>query len=178
MKKIKKSTKPQQNKPMDLRTKILISAVAGVLVILAVILMFIENDQNQMIIRNNSDLKLEYIKAYFVDEEGPVNDSIEINGLEPGKKIENAMERVNLYAKAANLELRFKFAGYDDKLLVDSGIFNDVFDGKITINFTQKNDDLIQLTVKASNGLLPSTLIRCDEVYDIELKDGEGYIEE
>lgn len=173
MKKIKKVKKQQQKKPLSLRTKIILSAIIGILAVAIVILISIENSKGKMVINNNTELQLEYIKAYFVDGEGPINDAITINELEPGKKIENAMERINLYAKGANLEVRFKFAG-NDELLVDAGIFNDVFDGRITINFTQEKEDDILLAIKASNGLLPSTLIQCDEIYEIK----DGYIDE
>lgn len=172
MKKIKRSAKPQPKKPMDLRAKIILSVGVGVLVILVIILIIIESTGGKMIIRNQSDEQLEYIKAFFVDAEGPVSYPIEITDLEPGGVSDNAMERINLLGREANLELRFKFTGYDEELFVDSGYFNDVFKGKVSISFTQESDDLIRLAVKASSGVLRSNLVSCDEVHDVYYKEG------
>ncbi|HKM00139.1 MAG TPA: hypothetical protein VJZ06_09540, partial [Mobilitalea sp.] len=91
---------------------------------------------------------------------------------EPGDDIFQKRDEVDLLGKEANLEIRFKFKDYDEEMFVDSGYFNDRFGGNIKIEFIQKDDDLVKLKVKASNGFIPSTLIQCDEVHDVYYKDG------
>ena len=65
------------------------------------------------------------------------------------------LEKMDLSYREANLEIRFKFEGYDE-LFVDAGYFNDEFKGKITISFTDTEDEKVILKVKASGGILPS----------------------
>ncbi|HKL80077.1 MAG TPA: hypothetical protein VJ888_06540, partial [Mobilitalea sp.] len=134
-----------------------------------------ESKSGSIKIINDTDMNLEYVKVYFVDSEGPVSDPIEIKDFEAGDDIFQKLDEVDLLGKEANLEIRFKFKDYD-KMLVDSGYFNDRFGGNIKIEFTQKDDEIVKLSVKASNGFIPSTLIQCDEVHDVYFKD--GYIEE
>lgn len=175
MRKIKKVKKPQR-KPMDMRTRIIIGAAAGAVAIIAIILLFIESGGKKLTISNETDLKLERVEAYFVDSEGPVNEPYEITDIEAGDSVETDIEKVDLYGRGANLEIRFQFEGFDE-LLVDAGIFNDIFRGTAKISFRQENDELIMMRVKASNGLLRSQLIQCDEEYEVDIS-GSGYIPE
>lgn len=149
-------------------------AVLAVLLIIGV-LIYMESTDNKIVIKNKSDLKLEYVKAFYVGPEEAYNEGINATELTPGKTISFPQETMDLYGAQANLEVRFKFEGYDE-LFVDAGYFNDIFSGKTNINFTPTDDGKIKLTVKASNGVFTSNQIVCNEFFTVNL--AEGYIED
>ncbi len=150
------------------------ATVLAVLLIISV-LIYMESTDNKIVIKNKSDLKLEYVKAFYVGPEEAYNEGINITELTPGNTVSLPQETIDLLGAEANLEIRFKFEGYDE-LFVDAGYFNDIFSGKTTINFIPTDEDKIQLTVKAKNGIITSNLINCDEEYTINLT--EGFIED
>ena len=153
--------------------------IAGLAVIAAILIIgvfiYIENTDNKIVISNKTDLNIEYLKAYYVGPEEAYNEGINVTDLTAGKTESIPQETINLFGAEANLEIRFKFEGYEE-LFVDSGYFNDVFSGKTTINFIPGKDDKITMTVKAKNGIINSKAIVCDDYYTINL--AEGYIED
>lgn len=153
--------------------------ITGIVVLAALIiigvLIYMESVDNKIVIKNKSDLKLEYLKAFYVGPEEAYNEGINITDLTPGNTVNLPQETINLLGAEANLEIRFKFEGYDE-LFVDAGYFNDIFSGKTTINFTPTDEGKIRMTVKASNGVFTSNRIICDDYYTINL--AEGYIED
>ncbi|HPU62928.1 MAG TPA: hypothetical protein PK304_02120, partial [Mobilitalea sp.] len=159
--------------PMNKNTKILIYALAGIFILCMIVLIAIESVPNRITVKNKTDKKLEYVKAYFVDEEGPFTDPIQFDMIEHDSTYAFGLERQDLTHREANLEIRFKFEGYDE-LFVDAGYFNDIFNGKITISFTDEGDNVL-LHVKASNGILPNPNIDCNEEYLVNLQ--EGYVD-
>ncbi|CRZ34306.1 hypothetical protein DFR55_10178 [Herbinix hemicellulosilytica] len=169
----KKSNKKQMKAPMNKNTKILIYALAGILILCTIVLIAIENAPNRITVENKTDKKLEYVKAYFVDEEGPFTDPIQFDMIEQDSSNSFGLERQDFSYREANLEIRFKFEGYDE-LFVDAGYFNDIFKGKITISFTDEGENVL-LHVKASNGILPNRNIDCNEEYLVNLE--EGYVD-
>lgn len=171
--KIKKHNKNKN----DGKNKILIGGIAIVaLLIISTILIVIESSGGKITIKNNSNLKLEYVKAYYVYEEGIVEDGdvIYVENLEPNNIANDQINEINLTGLQANLEVRFKFEGHDE-LFVDAGYFNSKFTGNININYNQIDDETIAFKVKASNSLLPSEAIDCNEEYIINLL--EGYVD-
>jgi hypothetical protein len=138
------------------------------------LLLVIDSNGGNLYIKNNSDLKLEYVKAYFVNAEGPITDEIKFENMKANKKSSYQFSNYDFSNNEANLEIRFKFEN-SEELFVDAGIFNDKFDGNINIVFDQKEDNKLTLKVKASKGILPSNAANCNENFKINLK--EGYIE-
>ncbi len=178
MRRIKaKQPKPvKQETIFESKKKLTIAGVAVLAVLLIIgILIYMESTDNKIVIRNKSDLKLEYVKAFYVGPEEAYNEGINVTELTPGKTVSLPQETINLFGAEANLEIRFKFDGYEE-LFVDAGYFNDIFSGKTTINFTPSDEGKIKLTVKAKNGVFTSNQINCDEYYTINL--AEGYIED
>lgn len=177
MKKTKSNNKKQEKAPMKDSTKIFLYSLAGLVLLLVVILMVIESKSSKIMVQNDSDIKLEYVKAYFVDMEGPISDDVMLfENLESGDKSELPLEKIDLVYRQANLEVRFKFEGHDE-MFVDAGYFNEVFSGRINIDFEETDDDgKLLLKIKAKTGVLPSPHIRCDEEHVVNL--AEGYIEE
>ncbi|MDD3174802.1 MAG: hypothetical protein PHF63_14305 [Herbinix sp.] len=153
--------------------KIAVSITSAVILLLIILFMFIESGDGKLVIKNKSDLNLEYVKAKFVYSDGDVNTGIETESINADKTFTLPMDPIDLYGYNANYELRLKFENYDE-LLVDAGIFNDVFEGDIEVDFEKTEDpNIIKLKIKASNGLLPSKLIDCNEEYKINLSDGQ-----
>lgn len=164
-----------QKAPMNKNTKNLVYALAGSVFLVMAILIIIENTPNKLIVKNKTGKNLEYVKAYFVDDEGQLTKAIEIKDLKIGETAEFDLEKLYLTNLEAVFEIRFKFEGYDE-LFTDTGYFNDVFDGKITISFTDTDNDKVLLNVKATTGILTNPNIICDEEYTVNLE--EGYVEE
>ncbi|NLO08328.1 MAG: hypothetical protein GX129_00445 [Clostridiales bacterium] len=173
MRKIKTNKKLQKKAPMKDSTKILLYSLAGLVLLFVVILLVIEGMSSKIIIKNNSDVKLEYVKAYFVDIEGPVSDDVKLfENLDRGDNSVLPLEKIDLAYRQANLEVRFKFEGHDE-LFVDAGYFNEIFSGRINIGFEDIDNERILLKVKASTGVIPSPHIDCDEEYVFNLATGE-----
>lgn len=173
MRKIKKK-ETQQKEPMSLRKKIMLFAGIGVLALIIAILIIIENQNGKITLINNTNLELEYLRAYFVNAEDVVGETTyEFERVLPDAKLTLDLNEINLLGQEANLELRFKFAGYDYTYLEDAGYFNDHFKGKATITLNETKDGKVSMKVKASNGFLSSRLILCDEEYIIDYKNGD-----
>lgn len=157
---------------IDPKTRNLFMGIAAVLVVILLsVIMFIESAEGKIIIKNNTDYKLEYVEMYFVDAEGPVHNSLVVENIEADESSTVALGSVDLLGREANFEVKFKYEGYDE-IFTDAGYFNDTFEGTIDINFTQENAEKVRMNIKASNGLIPSQLIQCNEVYDVYLKEG------
>lgn len=152
-----------------------IGIAVAVLILIMTILIFVENDRNKAVIKNKTDMKLEYVRAYFVDAEGPVNEGFKTEAINVDESLTVPTEEVELLYSEANLEVRFKFENMEEQF-VDAGIFNETFNGKVTIDFNQTSEDEIDLKIKASNGLLSSQMIDCDEDFVYFLK--EGYVDQ
>ena len=159
---------------MELKNKILLFGAIGVVAIVIAVLMIIENISGKITLANHTDLKLEKLTAYFVDAEDMVSDTpYEYTNVEPGSTLKQDTKEIDLLGVEANLEIRFKFEGYEHKYLVDAGIFNEEFDGNVDITFDKVEDGTVLMKVKATNGFLSSRLIECDEEYEIYYKEGE-----
>ncbi|MBP1755133.1 MAG: hypothetical protein H6Q59_1531 [Firmicutes bacterium] len=172
--KAEKPVKPEEFFESKKKITIAAIAVAALLLIIAV-LIYMENNDSKIVINNKTDLKLEYVKAYYVGPEDQYNEGINVTDLEAGKSVSLPQDPINLFMAEANLEIRFKFEGYDE-LFVDSGYFNDDFDGKVTIKFVPTKDGKIKLTVKAKGGVINTKGIICDDYFYVNL--AEGYIED
>lgn len=174
MKKIKTNNKNQQQKaPMKNSTRIALYSIAGIVLLAIVVLMAIEGKGANIKVSNNTDRKLEYVKAYFVDTQDRVTEDDMLNeSLDKGKKLNQKLEKTDLTYRQANLEVRFKFED-SKELFVDAGYFNEIFNGSIKIDFEDIDDDRILLKVKASSGVIASPNISCDEEYVFNLTTGE-----
>ncbi len=171
MKKIK-APNNHKTEAMDLKKKIILFSAIGVVALAMLIIIVIENQAGRVRIVNNTDLKLEYVRAYFVDAEGMVGSPYEYENIEADTKETKPLEIINLLGAQANFEIRFKFENYDE-LFVDAGYFNEKFKGKINITFDETDEDgRVTMRVKASNGVLPSNMTICDEEYNVYYKEG------
>lgn len=176
MKKIRRvKTKNKDQNFFNTRT-IVVGIIAILAIILTIVLIVLESTDEKIVIKNNTELKLEYVRSYFVDAEGPMNDGMKIENLEPGKSTSNPNININLAGTESNFEVRFKFENYDE-IFVDAGYFNEYFSGKLAVSFEKTEDsNVIKLHVKASSGLLKSRLTDCNETSIVHLS--EGFVEE
>ncbi len=161
---------------LDSKKKILVAGIiVAVLLIISGVIIYMENNDNKIVVKNGTDLKLESLVAYYRGPEEPINDGITVTGLDAGKSISFPTEEINLFGQEANLEIRFNFENHES-MLVDAGIFNDVFNGKVNIHFVPVGDNKVEIRVKAKSGVINSSRINCDEVYTINLN--EDFIED
>jgi hypothetical protein len=180
MRKIKSATKKekiQKNTFLDSKAKIINAVIAVVVVMIIVaVFMFMESGKGNLVIKNDTDLKLEYVKVTFVNSEGPMNEGMNFENIDANNSKKILSGQHDLRGTEANLEVRFKFENYDE-IFTDAGYFNDDFKGNIYIDFERtKQDGVVTLKVKAKNSLLPSNLINCDEEYSVDLS--KGYVAE
>ena len=172
MKKIRQNKKRQQRAHMKSSTKILLYSITGILLLAIIALVTIESMADGIRVTNKSNEKLEYVKAFFVDMEGRVTeDELLFENIESGDKFELPIEKIDLLYRQANLEVRFKFENQDE-MFVDAGYFNDIFDGYITISFSNMDDDNILLKIRAKTGIISSPYIMCDEEHNINMVTG------
>jgi len=175
MKRIKKSNVPIPKDAKAKKSKSLLIGIIFVLVIcFTVLIIFIENNGGKLTISNKTDLKLEYVKMNYVYQEGPLSDPLLFENINPNTNTFSTLEEIDFNNLKANLEVRFKFENYDE-MFVDAGYFNTLFDGNVKIVFAEAEGDNLVIKVKASNGILPSPTIDCNEEFIIYLS--EGYVE-
>lgn len=173
MKKVK-AQKTQQKAPMSHNTKILLYALAGIVVLAVIAMILVEGSASQILISNKSELKLESVETDFRDAESIISEKYEFENIENGETVKEDLEKMDFSYSEATIRVGFKFDGYEE-MFVDTGYFNDQFNGKIKIDFSEMEDGNILLKVKASGGIIPSPNIICDEEHIIYLK--EGYVE-
>lgn len=172
MKKIKTQVK-QEKVPMSNKTKIFLYVLGAVLAIAFIVMILIENSGSRIRIRNKSELKLESVTTYFHNDEGDMYNEIKFEDIEREKSVKNDLDKMNFSENQATLRVSFKFEGQEEKFFVDAGYFNDQFNGKVNIDFSDTEDGNILLKVKASGGILPSPNIRCNDEYIFNLVEGE-----
>lgn len=172
MKKIKNSGKKTENVTTSQKRPIIIISIAVVALLIMIILMILESGDGKLKIINNSDTNIEYVQAYFVGPEGKIDDGFNFDNLEAGQSMKVTSGEYRLYGEEANLEVRFKFEG-SEEVFVDAGYFNDTFNGNISIIFSNsKEDNIVDLHVKASNSVLKSNQIFCDDEFKIDIVEG------
>lgn len=171
----KKGTTTHTSSFLNTKEKIIGACIAsGVIVILIAVLMIIESNNGKITVKNNTDLKLEYVNTSFVysTEDNSVDEFKNFKEIKANSTETLKFEPVNLLYSGANLEISFKFENKDE-LFVDAGIFNDKLTGKVKISFQQtKDSNVLKLKVTAKNGILPSATIDCNEEYTVNLNDG------
>ncbi len=175
MKKIKIKT-THKSSFFDTKEKIIKALIAaGVIVLIVAVLMLVEIFNGKLIIKNNTDLNLEYVNSSFVTsyEDADAIELKKVDDINANKKYVTEYDEVNLKYTDSNLDIRFKFENHDE-LFVDAGLFNDKLTGNVTITFKQTKDpNIVKLMVKARNGLLPSNTINCNDEFTIDLNKNE-----
>lgn len=169
----KTESKSLINSLFDSKAKIITASIIAAAIILVIIFLIIrESSYGKLIIANNTDIDIEYVKTSFVNEEGIVDNGLQTGKIAAGNKLKSALEPVDLEYTESNLEVAFKLAGQDE-MFTDVGYFNQRFYGNVKISFNKTDDpDIITIKIKAANGLFQSSSVNCNEEYDIDLKEG------
>lgn len=176
----KKSIKAQKKPFFDSKEKIIGFSVAGaVVLILIIVLMLLETGDSKLVVKNNTDLKLDYVKTIYVNEEEntDLTDPVKTGSIDANKTYSKALKPVDLLNRKATCNISFKFEKHDE-MYIDSGYFNENFKGTMKIAFTKTDDpNKLKMTVKAGNGLLPAKMTKCNDVFTVELNTGKVYDE-
>ncbi|MCQ2506846.1 MAG: hypothetical protein MJ113_06715 [Lachnospiraceae bacterium] len=172
--------KSNKNKPDASKLKItaLVSSLVVVLVVLLIVIEALGN--GKMVVKNDTDLKLEDIDIYFMSDYMDNEEIFDIASdlsLESGKKEKINYKSVDMTTASdfAALTVVFKFEG-EKELQVSSGEFHGKYDGKINIAFEKKGENYF-LTLKTGAGLFYGTSGRsdCDDKYLLSIKEGFVY---
>lgn len=175
----KKKSSKKQKTFFDTKEKIIKACVwAGVVLLLIFVLMSIESGDSKLIVKNNTDLKLDYVSTKYVKEEeedGDITEAVKTGSIAAHKTYSKVVDPVNLMSLEATCNIEFKFEDHD-VMFIDAGYFNENFSGKTKITFSKTEDpNKLKMTVKAGNGLLSSNRTQCDEVFTVDLGTGKVY---
>lgn len=154
----------------------MIKAIIGVIIvlILIIVMMLVEQNDGKFTIKNNTDLKLEYVNTYFSAlGEDNTTEFMTFEAIEANKSKSNVIaDSINFLNTEAEIIIKFKYENYEETT-INAGSFNNTFSGSIKVNFNSTEDsDMIQVDVVVKNGLIPDSQVDCDEQYDVRLSDG------
>jgi len=152
--------------------KITAIVIAAVVFVLVVILLIIESNYGKLIVKNKTDINLEYVKTSFVNTDAMVTEGVKTPSISANKTYREALKPAKLARTESNLEVRFKFEN-SKELFTDVGFFNIDFKGNIVISFLPTKDpNLVKFKIKAGNGFFQSVTADCNEVFTIDLSKG------
>jgi len=155
--------------------KEIILGTSALVILLTFIWMIVESlGGGKFIFTNDSNYKIEYMEAVFVNDDWQVSDTIKFENIDSGKIDKKMFENFNLNNMEASLQLTIKFEGHSPFVLV-AGYFNDLFTGNIKVNLNENTKDEVDIKIKANNGIIPTRTIDCNEIYTIFVTG--GYIE-
>lgn len=155
--------------------KEIILGTSALVILLTFIWMIVESlGGGKFIFTNDSNYKIEYMEAVFVNDDWQVSDTIKFENIDSGKIDKKMFENFNLNNMEASLQLTIKFEGHSPFVLV-AGYFNDLFTGNIKVNLSENTKDEVDIKIKANNGIIPTRTIDCNEIYTIFVTG--GYIE-
>lgn len=169
-----KNEKTIANSIFSSRKNIVIACVIAVVVIVLVaILMIVESGYGKLVIKNKTNLKLDYVKTSFVSSEGTEDNGFQTGSIGAKDSLTTQINQINLLYTNSNLEVRFKFEN-KDVLFTDAGLFNSNFKGNIVVTFLPtKDSNLVTLKIQAKNGFFQTKTIDCNEQYTIDLSAGK-----
>lgn len=174
---IKKEDKKPKKVFLDTKAK-RITAISGAIIILLVIAVFMYIDSSkkcQLIVNNETDLNLEYVKAKYITTDYDLTNEVTMEKLSANKK--NAIDAIpfEYLGYDAVYEITFKFENKAE-LFVDAGSFSNNFDGPIKVDFKKTdNPDILNMTIKANGGLLMRKTVYCNDNFTVDLKESETY---
>lgn len=166
-------------KELSAKKKILTLGVilAAITVIILIVILF-ESRSGYFKIKNKSSYNMEYVTARFIyddiDEQQSF-DKIELGAVSSKASIRKKLDKYDLFALNAILEIRFKLEGMDE-VMIDVGNFNEVFKGDIKLTFVDDEAGVIGIKVKASNRGFGSSFTDCNEEFYFDME--KGYVVE
>ena len=153
-------------------------AALGVLLLIAAVLVWVESTmQNKLIVKNKSSHNITALQFWYEDENGEYIDIMEFDSLAAKEERTESTEDLALSDLIGNAWLSVYVAFEDGgDAMLQTGQFLHGFDGRISFEIADTDDEELIIRLKAGEGLFNSTVITgCDDVYYINPKD--GYIE-
>ncbi len=168
--------KDQKNRVVTKYNKYVTIIIIGIIAVLMCTWIFIENlGGGEFNLENSTSYTIESFEATFVNDDWNVSDTLTFeNKLLSNTSDSLEFDKINLNNMAANLQLKIKFEGYPEIVLV-AGYFDDLFTGNINIKLKEIEDGNVHIFIKAKNSIFSSTINGCKEDYIIYVK--EGYTE-
>lgn len=149
--------------------------VGILLVLLMIVWVIIENvSGGDYIIGNKSSYNIDYIESTFIKDDWLVSDSLKFENIEKNSSNIEHFGEYELNHMEASLELKIKFEGYNQVILV-AGYFNQLLTGDIKLEFSDFDNEQVKIKIKSQNSIISGAVDGVNEEYIINLK--EGYIE-
>jgi len=153
-------------------------AVSGLILLIAVILICIENGMaNKLIVNNKSSHDITELRFWYEDENGEVTEIMDFENVLSGTERKESTEGLLLSELMGDalLSVSMKFEDGGNAIL-QTGQFLYGFEGKISFEIADTEGEELIVRLKAGEGLYNSaTVTGCDDVYYINPKN--GYIE-
>jgi hypothetical protein len=165
----------KENKLFNSKDAMIKAIIAVIIVlILIIVMMLVEKNDGKFTVKNNTDLKLEYVNSYFSGSgEDNSTDFKAFDTIEANKSKSIAItDPLYFLNTEAEIIIKFKYENYEETT-INAGYFNNTFSGGIKLSFNPTDDaDLIKVKVVVKNGLLADSQVDCNEEYDVRLSDG------
>ncbi len=155
-----------------------IVAALGLFLLLFVVLMCVENGMaNKLTVKNKSSHDIEQLRFWYEDKNGEITDIMDFENLKAKTEINESTENLKLSELVGDallsVYIKFKDGG---EAVIQTGQFLYGFEGKISFEIVDTEEEDLIIRLKAGEGLFDSaTVTGCDDVYYINPKD--GYIE-
>ncbi|MDE6874760.1 MAG: hypothetical protein K2P87_09935 [Lachnospiraceae bacterium] len=146
-------------------------AAGAVVIVLIVIALLVESaNTKRIVIENDTDKDIESVRLYFENSDEDyffMSEDLVNTPVAAGEKYTGSFQpQTNIAAPGYFLMIRVKFAG-EEEIETYAGYFTRIFTGKISLDFTQKDDNVL-MGIKAGDGLFNSTKYTdCDEEQEL-----------
>jgi len=184
MSKIKKNNYMYQSKKTEECTQVrhkklyLILAAIGVVLLATVFLICVERSMaNKIVVKNKSSHNITSLEFWYEDVNEEYTDIMTFDGVASKETVKKSIEGLALSELVGEAWLSV-YMEFEDggKVLLQTGQFLHDFEGKISFELADTDDEELIVRLKAGEGLFNSTAVTgCDDVYYINPKD--GYIE-
>lgn len=172
------SKKTEETPAFNKKKLYFILALLVVVLAVVVALVCIEKSmQNKIVVNNKSSHNITGLQFWYEDSNGDYIDIMEFDSVASKQKIKESTESLALSELQGDAWLSIQITFEDGgEALLQTGQFLYGFDGKISFEIADTNEEELLVRIKAGEGLFNSTTITgCDDVYYINPKD--GYIE-
>lgn len=153
-------------------------AAVGILLLAIIALICMEKSkENKLIVNNKSSHNIVGLEFWYEDEEGGITDITKFDAVPAREKRKVSTEGLALSELQGEAWLSVYITFEDGgEALLQTGQFLYGFEGEISFELADTDDEEVIVRLKAGEGLFNSTAVTgCDDVYYINPKD--GYIE-
>ena len=168
----KKKVKVNNNakNPKDSKQKLLIGgAVIALVLVLSFIFFTYESMQkNKLNIANNTSKDITKLELLFSSDEVDYTSEVFFDdAIKAGEEFSGKFPDFPLAYTNSGLIIKLYMEG-EEGVMIDAGLFNTNFSGKLSLEFTEDSDGEITMSVVAKEGILGEAY--CDEEHVIDFK--------